>query len=198
MVCHVNVKNTSPMVKLQMCFFIGYFCLLITIARAIAKANAMIVTDTMPVKRIYIIRSMLFSIIRITSSYVGGKLHLFLFSFPIKLLYLIVGKIAIYFYVKVFDKILQIERLVNMQEDLFIPEEDKLEIDLHDMQVLEAEYYLDKFVSTAPANIKEIIVIHGYKKGQAILNMVRNSFKHERVKEKVIPFNKGITLLFLK
>ena len=85
-----------------------------------------------------------------------------------------------------------------MQEDLFIPEEDKLEIDLHDMQVLEAEYYLDKFVSTAPANIKEIIVIHGYKKGQAILNMVRNSFKHERVKEKVIPFNKGITLLFLK
>ena len=85
-----------------------------------------------------------------------------------------------------------------MQEDLFIPEEDKLEIDLHDMQVLEAEYYLDKFVSTAPANIKEIIVIHGYKKGQVLLNMVRNSFKHERIKEKVIPFNKGITLLFLK
>lgn len=85
-----------------------------------------------------------------------------------------------------------------MQEDFFIPEEDKLEINLHDMQVLEAEYYLDKFITTAPANIKEIIVIHGYKKGQALLNMVRHDFKHARVKQKVIPYNKGITLLFLK
>ena len=85
-----------------------------------------------------------------------------------------------------------------MQEDIFIPEEDKLEIDLHDMQVAEAEYYLDKFITTAPENIKEIIVIHGYKKGQALLNMVRNDFKHSRIKEKAIPYNKGITLLFLK
>ena len=85
-----------------------------------------------------------------------------------------------------------------MQEDMFIAMEDKLEIDLHDMQVLEAEYYLDKFITTAPANIKEIIVIHGYKKGHALLDMVRHSFKHERIKEKVIPFNKGITIFFLK
>lgn len=85
-----------------------------------------------------------------------------------------------------------------MQEDMFIPQEDKLEINLHNMQVLEAEYYLDKFITTAPANIKEIIVIHGYKKGQALLSMVRHDFKHPRLKEKVIPFNKGITLFFLK
>lgn len=84
-----------------------------------------------------------------------------------------------------------------MQEDLFIPEEDKLEINLHNMQVTEAEYYLDKLITTAPINIKEIIVIHGYKKGQALLNMVRKDFKHPRLKEKVIPYNKGITLLFL-
>ena len=49
-----------------------------------------------------------------------------------------------------------------MQEDMFIAQEDKLEINLHDMQVLEAAYYLDKFITTAPENIKEIIVIHGY------------------------------------
>ena len=85
-----------------------------------------------------------------------------------------------------------------MQEDFLIPEEDKLEINLHDMQVLEAEYYLDKLITTAPSNIKEIIVIHGYKKGQALLNMVRREFKHDRIKEKVIPYNKGITLFFLK
>ena len=85
-----------------------------------------------------------------------------------------------------------------MQEDFLISKEDKLEIDLHDMQVLEAEYYLDKLITTAPSNIKEIIVIHGYKKGQVLLNMVRHTFKHNRIKEKVIPYNKGITLLFLK
>ena len=84
-----------------------------------------------------------------------------------------------------------------MQEDMFIPEKDKLEINLHNMQVAEAEYYLDKLITTAPSNVKEIIVIHGYKKGQALLNMVRKDFKHPRLKEKVIPYNKGITLLFL-
>ena len=50
-----------------------YFCLLITIARAIAKANAMIVTDIIPVNSKYIINSKLCSTIGITSSYVGGK-----------------------------------------------------------------------------------------------------------------------------
>ena len=88
--------------------------------------------------------------------------------------------------------------MILVQEDFLIPEEDKLEINLHDMQVLEAEYYLDKLITTAPSNIKEIVVIHGYKKGQALLNMVRHHFKHDRIKEKVIPYNKGITLLFLK
>lgn len=84
-----------------------------------------------------------------------------------------------------------------MQEDMFIPEEDRLEINLHNMQVDEAEYYLDRLITTASDNIKEIVVIHGYKKGQALLNMVRKDFKHPRLKEKVIPYNKGITLLFL-
>lgn len=80
---------------------------------------------------------------------------------------------------------------------MFIPEEDKLEIDLHDMQCLEAEYYLDKFITTAPENIKQITVIHGYKKGQVLLDMVRKEFKHPRIKKKVIPFNQGTTIFYL-
>ena len=51
-----------------------------------------------------------------------------------------------------------------MEEDLFILKEDILEINLHDMQETEAEYFLDKFITTAPSNIKQINVIHGYKK----------------------------------
>ena len=85
-----------------------------------------------------------------------------------------------------------------MEEDIFIAPENKAEINLHDMQVLEAEYYLDKFLDTLPENIKEVSVIHGYKKGQVLLNMVRNSFKHEKIKRKFIPYNKGITIFYLK
>ena len=84
-----------------------------------------------------------------------------------------------------------------MEQDIFIAKEDILEIDLHDMQELEAKYYLDKFITTAPQNIKQINVIHGYKKGQVLLKMVRNNFKHSRIKKKVIPFNKGITIFYI-
>lgn len=85
-----------------------------------------------------------------------------------------------------------------MEYDIFIPKEDKLEINLHNMQELEAKYYLEKFIDTAPSNIKQINVIHGYKKGQVLLNMVRKDFKHPRIKRKVIPFNNGITIFYLK
>ena len=64
-----------------MCFFIGYFCLLIIKTIAIIKANAMIVTDIKPVSSNLIINSKAFSTIRLTSSYIGGKPHL-LISFP--------------------------------------------------------------------------------------------------------------------
>lgn len=84
-----------------------------------------------------------------------------------------------------------------MYDDLFILEEDKVTIDLHDMELLEATYHLEKLFETLPANIKEVIVIHGYHKGQVLLNMVRKEFKHPRIQKKVIPLNKGITLLYL-
>ena len=52
------------------------------ITRAIIKANAMIVTDIKPARSNFIIENKVISIIRLTSSYVGGKPHL-LISFPI-------------------------------------------------------------------------------------------------------------------
>jgi len=60
-------------------FFIGYFCLLIITTSAIIKANVMIVTDIKPVKSNFIINNNICtSTIRLTSSYVGGKPHLFI------------------------------------------------------------------------------------------------------------------------
>ncbi len=85
-----------------------------------------------------------------------------------------------------------------MLDDMLIPDDEKLIIDLHDLQEDEARFYLEKAIDTAEYKIKEVVVIHGYRKGQAILKMVRNEFKHKRIERKEIPYNKGITLIYLK
>lgn len=85
-----------------------------------------------------------------------------------------------------------------MEEDMFITDEERIVLDLHDMQQDEARFYLERAIDTADYKIKEIVVIHGYRKGQTILNMIRKDFKHKRIEKKIIPFNKGITLIFLK
>lgn len=85
-----------------------------------------------------------------------------------------------------------------MLDDMFIPDDQRITIDLHDMEEQEARFYLEKAIDTAEDKIKEIVVIHGYRKGQVILKMVRKEFTHKRIERKEIPFNKGITLIYLK
>lgn len=85
-----------------------------------------------------------------------------------------------------------------MSSDIFITNEERIILDLHDMQEDEARFYLERAIETAELKIKEIVVIHGYRKGQTILNMVRKEFKHKRIERKEIPFNKGVTLIYLK
>jgi len=81
---------------------------------------------------------------------------------------------------------------------MLVSKEDILEVNLHDMQVLEAKAYLELEITRAEPHIKEVHVIHGYKKGQALLNMVRNDFKHKRVMNKrLASFNPGMTILEL-
>lgn len=83
-------------------------------------------------------------------------------------------------------------------DPIFLKKEEVITIDLHDMILDEARYYLEKTVEEAPEYIKEIEVIHGYHKGKKILEMVRKEFKHKRVKRKYVTFNNGITRLVLK
>lgn len=85
-----------------------------------------------------------------------------------------------------------------MLDDMFIPSDEKIVLDLHDMQEDEARFYLEKAIDTAEEKIKEIVVIHGYRQGQIILNMVRKEFRHKKIEKKVIPYNKGVTLIYLK
>ena len=85
-----------------------------------------------------------------------------------------------------------------MDSDFLISDEERIVVDLHDMEKQEAMFYLERAIDTAEPKIKEIVVVHGYRQGQVILNMVRKEFTHKRIEKKVIPYNKGITLIYLK
>ena len=78
-------------------------------------------------------------------------------------------------------------------DDIFLRPEEILIVDLHDKTVLEAEYILSKELDTLPYNIKVVEVVHGYRKGQAILKMIRQEFKQPRIKRKYQTFNRGVT-----
>lgn len=85
-----------------------------------------------------------------------------------------------------------------MLEDMFISDEERIIVDLHNMEEQEARFYLERAIDTAEDRIKEIVVVHGYRQGQVILNMVRKEFRHKRIEKKVVPYNKGVTLIYLK
>ena len=83
-------------------------------------------------------------------------------------------------------------------DEIFLREEEKLIIDLHEMTVAEAAYYLEKELDTAPEYVKVVEVVHGFHKGRAILNMVRKEFKHPRIERKYLSLNSGTTKFELK
>ena len=74
----------------------------------------------------------------------------------------------------------------------------KNEIDIHGLSISEAEVELDYFIDYLDDKVDEITVIHGYKTGQALLNFVRKTYKHERVQQKLVSMNQGITIFLLK
>ena len=71
-------------------------------------------------------------------------------------------------------------------------------VDLHTMQVSEAKKYLSQKLGSAPKGTFEVEVIHGYRGGTALMNMVRKSFTHPRIKSKSIGLNQGSTTFYLK
>jgi DNA-nicking Smr family endonuclease len=73
----------------------------------------------------------------------------------------------------------------------------KVEIDIHNMHRDEAKKYLEHYLSMANGSIKEIVVIHGYASGTVLQQMVRNNLKNKRIKQKILSFNPGVTILLL-
>lgn len=74
---------------------------------------------------------------------------------------------------------------------------DVASVDLHGMYVEDARRLLANWLSRAPDDIKELRVIHGYRKGDALLTMVRKRFKHPRVSSVLPSLNPGETRLIL-
>lgn len=73
-----------------------------------------------------------------------------------------------------------------------------IEIDLHNLTVADGKRTLERAVMAAPDYVKEIIVIHGYHRGNEMLNMVRKQFKCHKVARKILTLNQGVTILVLK
>ena len=72
------------------------------------------------------------------------------------------------------------------------------EIDIHGMTVNEAISELDYFLEYLPDNVKEVVVIHGYRQGKRLLEMVRKEFQHDRIERKIVSMNPGITVFLIK
>lgn len=72
------------------------------------------------------------------------------------------------------------------------------ELDIHGMQKMEAKAALDNFLNHLPKSIHEVVIIHGYRGGNALQTFVRKQYHHHRVLRSMICMNAGETILVLK
>jgi FKBP-type peptidyl-prolyl cis-trans isomerase (trigger factor) len=81
---------------------------------------------------------------------------------------------------------------------LEIKEDEVFELDIHNMNRREAEFYLKLSLDNLSKKYKEVKVIHGYRRGKVLLELVRERFNHPKVDTKLININPGLTSLFIK
>lgn len=75
----------------------------------------------------------------------------------------------------------------------------RVEIDIHGMTEQEAKKALERFIVNCAKDVDEILVIHGYKSGSVLRDMVRNSNKlrSNRINRRKLTMNQGETILEL-
>ena len=71
-------------------------------------------------------------------------------------------------------------------------------VDLHGVYERDARDLLAGWLNTAPAEVTELRVIHGYQRGTTLRDMIRSDFSHPRVKAILPSLNPGETRLVLK
>ncbi len=72
------------------------------------------------------------------------------------------------------------------------------EIDLHGCNIDEARMKLNQVLNSAPMDIGELRVIHGFNSGTVFQQFVRNSYRHKRIERWISDANDGVTTLILK
>ncbi len=74
-----------------------------------------------------------------------------------------------------------------------------VEIDIHGYTEYDAIKILEKFIVSCDSSTKQILVIHGYRGGSVLKDMVRNSNKlrSKRIKRRKQTMNQGETILEL-
>ena len=73
-----------------------------------------------------------------------------------------------------------------------------IELDIHGMYADDAKREIERYLSTVSPKVQEVIVIHGYHKGQVLKNIVITRLKHPRIASKLVSLNEGQTRLILK
>ncbi len=77
-------------------------------------------------------------------------------------------------------------------------ESNRLIIDIHGMRVEQARFRLESLSESCAADIEEIVVIHGYSRGQALKEMLKE-LKSERIAAtEPDPLNLGQTRIKLR
>ncbi len=74
-----------------------------------------------------------------------------------------------------------------------------IQVDIHGMTADEAYHDLIRLLDRVGKDIREIHVIHGYRRGDALKNMVQNKLHHPKISYKCPSLlNEGETKIYLK
>ena len=71
-------------------------------------------------------------------------------------------------------------------------------VDIHNYNVADAKKYLERLIVSIKPEIKEIIVIHGYRRGEALMTLVRKDLKSNKISKRVLSINPGVTSLIIE
>ena len=75
---------------------------------------------------------------------------------------------------------------------------DFLTIDLHGFRAREALEFLHRTFQTLPDGVQEVNIIHGYRSGTVLRQIVREEFYDQRIQRMVTGWNPGETTFLIQ
>lgn len=73
-------------------------------------------------------------------------------------------------------------------------------LDIHGLLEVEAKNVIERTIKALPKEVTELVVIHGYRNGDALKNLVQSPHKlrSKRIVRRRYTMNKGETILVIK